>query len=160
LANKYPPNVGTVTLFYDAFRTPVAVPDRYRPSINLLGVQASNKIIAADGTRYFDNATGRLDFDINPDPSIFGSFLESGPIFQSSTAYGRSGPGAPTNQKLSFRHPSSTLRVVYYDGHVETMKQKQAWTDATPWYPGGSIYNGTSGTVESQAFHTNGQVLP
>jgi hypothetical protein len=40
------------------------------------------------------------------------------------------------------------------------MKQKQAWTDATPWYPGGSIYNGTSGTVESQAFHTNGQVLP
>ncbi len=140
------------------FTTPVAVNDNYRPRLDKVGIQASNKIFAADGTRYFDPP--RLDFDVNPNPGIYGSFTDSGPIFQNSTAYGRGHVGNPINQKLSFRHPGQVINTLYFDGHAGNLSSRQAWTDATPWYPGGSVYNGTSGTPESQAFHNAGDRLP
>jgi hypothetical protein len=34
------------------------------------------------------------------------------------------------------------------------MKAQDAWRDARPWYPGGSIYNGGSATYASQSFHS------
>lgn len=144
------------TLKY-GFTTPVAVRSGYRPRLDLVGTQPSNKVIVADGTRYYD--AGLLDFDVNPNPSIYGSFTESGPIFHSSTAYGRGFAGSPTNTKLSFRHGGKNLdfNVAYFDGHARVMKSKEAWTDATPWYPGGSRYNGTQGTPESAAFHNTPQ---
>lgn len=145
-------------LKYDAFRTPVAVPETYRPRITQVGIQASNKVLAADGTRYFEN--GRLDYDISLNPGTFSSFMDSGPIFDRSTAYGRRHQGSPTNHKLSFRHPGDTIRVVYYDGHVGTMKNAEAWKDANPWFPGGSEFNGGSATPEAAAFHQTGQILP
>lgn len=140
------------------FDDPVAVNPNYRPRLSLIGVQASNKVWAADGTRYMP-ANYRLDYDIGSNPDIYGSFMESGPIFVRSTAYGKDGPGKPYNLPLSFRH-NDTLRVVYFDGHVATMKQRDAWRDATPWYPGGSTFTGSNATPESVAYHRAGEVLP
>lgn len=154
-ANKYQ----GVALKY-GFTTPVEVKTNYSPKLHNIGVQASNKVFAADGTRYFDAATGRLDYDIGPNPSIYGSFTDGGPIFRNSTPYGLTGPSGRNGILLSYRHPQKSLRVLYFDGHVGEMSQKQSWTDATPWYPGGSKFNGGSATTESAAFHTNGQVLP
>ncbi|MFN7019794.1 MAG: type II secretion system protein [Phycisphaerales bacterium] len=132
-------------------QNPVAVNPRYQPSINMLGLQPSNKVFAADGTRYLDGNT--LDFDISPFAQTFSSFCDSGPIFQGSTAYGRNGPGSPNNLLLTFRHASKTLNVAYWDGHASPMKQVDAWRDATPWYPGNSTFNGLNATPESGAFH-------
>lgn len=145
---------------YDAFRQPVAVPETYRPRITQVGVQASNKVLAADGTRYFDGPTKTLDYDISLNPDTFSSFMDSGPIFDRSTGYGRRHAGSPTNHRLTFRHPGDTIKVVYYDGHVGTMKNTQAWTDAGPWYPGGGEFNGVSATPEAAAFHRPGDKLP
>lgn len=156
------PSGTLVLLKFDAFQTPARVPDRYLPRLDFVGVQAANKVLAADGTRYFDYAAGVLDFDPDPNPNIFGSFTESSPTFHGSTAYGRGRAGGASgiNWRLSFRHGNQTMKVVYFDGHVGQMTAKQAWTDATPWYPGGSIYTVGNGTPESQSFHQAGQVLP
>src|SRR5262249_4613891 len=99
-------------------------------------------------------------FDINPNPGIYGGFTDPGPIFDASTAYGRRGPGAPGNVTLTFRHPGRAIDIAYFDGHIGSMKSAQAWTDAAPWYPGGSIFNGTNGTPESNQPHPPGEVLP
>ncbi len=146
-------------LKFDSFQAPVSVSEGFRPNISKVGVQASAKVFSADGTRYLDNSL-RLDFDPHPQPGIFGSFTDSGPIFQSSTGYGKTPPGGPAAQKLTYRHPRGTLRVLYFDGHVSNMTQKEAWTNAGPWYPGNSTFNGNSGTSESNAFHRPGDVLP
>jgi prepilin-type N-terminal cleavage/methylation domain-containing protein/prepilin-type processing-associated H-X9-DG protein len=146
------------TILKYSFSTPVSVTANYLPRLDKVGTQPSNKIFAADGTRYFDPP--RLDFDVSPNPSIYGSFTDSGPIFQQSTAYGRGHPGNPINIKLSFRHPNQRINAVYFDGHAGDLSAQQAWKDATPWYPGGSIFTVGSATPESQSFHDAGQVLP
>ena len=40
------------------------------------------------------------------------------------------------------------------------MTQLQAWTDARPWYPGGSTFTGVGATPESKLFHQVGEILP
>lgn len=147
------------TILKSSFTTPVEVFEGFRPKISLIGVQPAKKIFAADGTRYLPSNL-RLDYDIGPNPSIYGAFTDSGPIFNNSTAWGKNAPGGKTAQKLSFRHPSNTLRVLFFDGHVEQMTQREAWTNAGPWYPGNSTFNGGSATSESIARHANGEVLP
>ena len=148
------------TLKY-GFTSPVEVFKGFRPRLSMVGVQASNKVFAADGTRYYDSSTGRLDYDIGPDPDIYGAFTDSGPTFHRSTAYGRAGPaGARGVATLTYRHPSTTIRVLYFDGHVGTMSQKDSWKDATPWYPGQSKFTGGDATPESAAFHQVGDILP
>jgi prepilin-type processing-associated H-X9-DG protein len=133
-------------------QNPVAVNPGYEPRLDLIGTQASNKVFAADGTRYYDS-DGTLDFDISPAAYTFSSFADSGPIFNGSTAYGQQGPGAPNNLKLTYRHSGEVINVVYFDGHARSMKQKESWTDATPWYPGRSLFNGVNATPESGNFH-------
>ena len=154
-ANKYQ---GLALKF--GFTTPVEVNVNFTPRIFQLGVQPSNKVFTADGTRYYESATARLDYDIGPNPSIYGSFTDAGPIFRNSTPYGRTGPAGSNGILLSYRHPQKTIRVLYFDGHVAEMTQKASWTDAAPWYPGGSKFNGGSATSESAAFHMVGDVLP
>ncbi len=150
-ARQYQSPAGPFTLSYTSFSTPVTVPLSYRPRLDLVGTQPSNKVIVSDGTRYLDTF---LDFDITPKPSIYGSFTDAGPIFNGSAAFGRDRPDSPKNWQLSFRHPGNSINVAYYDGHVGSMKNTQAWKDATPWYPGGSVYNsGGVGTPESQQYH-------
>jgi prepilin-type N-terminal cleavage/methylation domain-containing protein/prepilin-type processing-associated H-X9-DG protein len=146
--------------FLTSFSTPVRVRDTYAPRMDLVGTSPSNKVLVADGTRYLDGNT--LDFDISPSPSIYGSFTDSGPIFVRSTAYGPQAPGSPDNLKLTFRHRNESINVGYFDGHVASMTKIRAWTDAAPWYPGGSVFMGPqdSATPQSWQHHTLGEVLP
>jgi prepilin-type N-terminal cleavage/methylation domain-containing protein/prepilin-type processing-associated H-X9-DG protein len=133
-----------------AHQNPVVVNPSYEPRLDLLGAQPSNKVYAADGTRFYDS-DGTLDFDVTPSAQYFSSFADSGPIYNASNAYGKLGPGWPNNVKLTYRHLES-INVVYYDGHVRAMKLKESWTDPVPWYPGRSVFNGSNATVESGNF--------
>jgi prepilin-type processing-associated H-X9-DG protein len=141
-----------------SFTTPVRVPDVYRPRLDLLGVQPSHKVYAADGTRYLD--AGVLDLDITPSPAVNGALLDPGPIVQTSVAYGRGFASAPASHQLSFRHDGGQMNAAFFDGHIERLTQAQAWTDASRWYPGGSTFNGVGATPESATFHAPGSVLP
>jgi len=134
------------------------VPATYRPKIDLVGLQLSNKVMFADGTRFLD-PTG-LDFDVSPTPGWFGSFTSPGPTFHGDVSYGRSRYSDDRNVELSFRHGGG-INVAYYDGSVSGLSAKEAWTDASRWYPGGSVWVGGDGsTPESVQFHEPGQIFP
>ncbi len=156
--NRYRRGAGAPQGFllkFDAFGSPARVPDRYIPRLDFVGTQPSNKAFMGDGTRFYgqQGSLVEFDFDINSNPTIFGSFLSSGPIFNRSREYGRGSDAYPFNQELSFRHTGPSFNLGYFDGSVRSMKRKQAWTDASAFYPSGSIYNGADATPESQAFH-------
>jgi prepilin-type processing-associated H-X9-DG protein len=142
-------------LRYSTFTGPVIVNPKYAPRLEKVGVQASNKVFAADGTRYLPSAEQILDFDLTADPTFFGSFTDSGPTFHGSAAYGRASSGAltPQNQQLSARHGTrDRMNVAYYDGHVAITTLRDAWKNPVPWWPGGSTFNGIQATPESQQF--------
>jgi prepilin-type N-terminal cleavage/methylation domain-containing protein/prepilin-type processing-associated H-X9-DG protein len=144
------------------FDTPAVIPPSYRPRLDRVGTQPSNKVRFADGTRYYNGQF--VDFDWAPKSGIFGTFTASGPIFHGSAEYGRTHTSAtpPTNYRLSARHPGLLMDVAYFDGHVGSMRLLQAWTDPIPWYPGGSRWNpGGQATPESVQFMTGrSQVIP
>lgn len=134
----------------------------YRPREDLVGVEPSNKVLAADGTRFYSYQTKILDFDPSPTAEYFSSFGASGPIYHASTEYGRAAPfndGSDTNVKLSARH-GGRINVVYWDGHVESMAMTEAWTDPVPWYPGKTLFQGTNATPESKEFFPIGEEIP
>jgi prepilin-type processing-associated H-X9-DG protein len=141
------------------FNDPVRVKSGFRPRFDLVGSDLSKKIIVADGTRYFA-AQGNgaiLDFDIDCTPEFYGSFIDPGPIFHGSAAYGRgqSNQAAPGRHLLSFRHPGKRIDAAYFDGHGGSIKMEDAFTDAAPWYPSGSTWNpGTVATPESMAYYS------
>lgn len=139
------------------FSDPFTVPAGYQPRFDLIGAQASNKAILMDGTRYFPST---LDVQIDGTHSNAGSaFLDSGPSFEGSRAFGISTPSYPTNTKLTFRHGKNSINVAYFDGHVATMTEKQTRLDATPWFPGGSKYSGSRLTTGARNYMLN-EVLP
>jgi prepilin-type N-terminal cleavage/methylation domain-containing protein len=70
----------------------VHTPNNFRNRIDQVGVSVSNKVMIANGTRYFEN--GLLDFDPRPNPNSFGSFSSGTPQWTGNTAYGMNGPGA------------------------------------------------------------------
>ncbi|MEO0629893.1 MAG: prepilin-type N-terminal cleavage/methylation domain-containing protein [Planctomycetota bacterium] len=94
----------------------VHTPNGFRNRIDQVGISPSNKIMVANGTRYFEN--GLLDFDPRPTPTSFGSFSSGTPQWNRNTAYGRNGPGAPDNLLLSFRHSNNSINVVHFDGRT------------------------------------------
>lgn len=134
-------------------------PKKYRNKTTHVGTALASKVMFSDGTRFASNATG-LDFDGAADAGWGGSFIDSNPIVETSTAFGRdpfnSDVSTPTNQLLSFRHREG-LNVAYFDGHVAYMEQKEAYTDPNPWYPSGSIFTGLQATPESVAFMADQQ---
>ncbi|MCC6661650.1 MAG: prepilin-type N-terminal cleavage/methylation domain-containing protein [Phycisphaerales bacterium] len=139
------------------FRTPGDVPANYIPRVDRIGLQASAKVLVSDGTRYLaQSATGAiLDFDIDATPRWYGCFTDAGPIYHGSGAFGR-GPNqdaASGRHPLSFRHAGESINAAYFDGHVAGMKSSQAWSDATPWYPGGSVFDEPEATPESRAYY-------
>jgi prepilin-type N-terminal cleavage/methylation domain-containing protein len=146
---------GTTVGLYYGHKDPVQIPHSFRPRAELLGVQPHTKVMIADGTRYYDPPS--LDFDVSPVPGIYGAFHDAGPIFQDSTPYGRGHQGYPINIPLSYRHgkKKDTISVVYWDGHAGQMTRTQSYTDAAPWYPGGSTFTGAMSTPESLAFHNS-----
>ncbi len=127
----------------------------YFPRLDRVGVQLSGKVMFADGTRYMSRDLG-LDFDPDHEPSNFSSFYSNNPIVDGSTAYGRSpfsnAVRTPDNQLLSYRHPNNSINVTYMDGHVEGMSQEESYTNPNPWWPSGSVWNGTNATEESNDF--------
>jgi prepilin-type N-terminal cleavage/methylation domain-containing protein/prepilin-type processing-associated H-X9-DG protein len=132
------------------FTDPVTVPSGYVPRLDTVGAQPAAKAVVLDGTRYLP-ASKILDFDISP-TAIFGTFMDSSPIREQSTAWGRSAPGSPQNVPLSYRHGNfDRINVGYFDGHAAIMTAKQSWTEPTPWFPGGSTFTGNGATVESNA---------
>ncbi|HLO40514.1 MAG TPA: type II secretion system protein [Phycisphaerales bacterium] len=148
----------SIVLKYNEFQTPVRINPRFQPRFDLLGAQASSKILAADGTRYFE--AGQLDFDIAPSPGVFGSFTDPGAIFHGSTAYGRNFAGAPNNLLLSIRHRGEKLNAVMFDGHAETLAKTRYYEDASLWYPGGSVFNGGgAATPESMKKYKDGDFI-
>jgi prepilin-type N-terminal cleavage/methylation domain-containing protein/prepilin-type processing-associated H-X9-DG protein len=134
----------------------------YVPREDLVGLQPSNKVLVADGTRYYDFGQRILDFDASNTAEYFSSFGSSGPIFHGAREYGRACPGndgSDTNILLSARHDLS-INVAMWDGHVERMTMQQAWTDPVPWFPGRTVFNGTAATPESRAFYERGKRIP
>ncbi len=142
---------------HTSFQTPVAINPEYLPRIDLLGVRPAEKIWVADGTRYL-TGDGVLDINVSPRASIYGNSTSSGPTNDTSTAYGRRSASQGMQLPLTFRHDGSIL-TARFDGSVIPLTQTEAWTDAKPWYPSGSVYNGGGGTIESRDFHELGEVL-
>ncbi len=151
------------------WRGPAVIPDRYVPRLDDVG-NPSGKVFVADGTRYLTRS-GILDFDVNPIPKYFGSFTSSGPIYAASTAYGDKPnrpqfsdelrPGQPVhedNWKMSYRHRGQ-INAMMFDGSAQGMDRVTANTDATLWYPGGSVFTGDSATEESRDHHEEGEIL-
>jgi prepilin-type N-terminal cleavage/methylation domain-containing protein/prepilin-type processing-associated H-X9-DG protein len=147
------------------FKTPVDVPAVYRPRLDMVGLWPSAKILVSDGTRYLAKRLGSgsyLDFDIDATPRWHGSFTDPGPIFHKSIAFGRGlvQDADQDRRLLSFRHAGGSINAAYFDGHVGAMKSDEAWTNAAPWYPGGSTFNGLEGTPESNAYYARPDVSP
>lgn len=138
------------------FRDPVAIPAGYEPNIDKnWQLVPSNKVMHMDGTRYLDfdqtvNAY-KLDFDINPAPTRYGSFTDPGPILTISAAYGRSAPGQPFSASLSFRH-GRKKNAAFFDGSVRSVDQDTAYRRVDFYVPSGSRFVGGSlATPESLA---------
>lgn len=151
--DSFPPQY-TVSMI-SQYGSPVSVDKNYRARIDRVGTQISNKIMAADGTRYL-TSDGIVDFDIASNPDHFGSFGTSTPIFSGSRAYGRGPFGydpLPANgHTISMRHPGESMNAAYFDGHVESMSATEAWTDPNPWFPSRSVFNGNDATDEAIEF--------
>ncbi len=137
-----------------SFPDPATAPANFAPRRDRVGVQPSDKIIFADGTRYFTGPEDGsiLDIDVSPDATYFSFFGSNVPTYEQSVAYGRSGVGFPNNILVSFRHPGDAINATYFDGHVGKMDSDEAWTDPNPWHPSGSVWTGVGATDESKAF--------
>jgi prepilin-type N-terminal cleavage/methylation domain-containing protein/prepilin-type processing-associated H-X9-DG protein len=142
------------------FSQPVQTPITYLPRLSQVGFQPSHKVVAADGTRYF--AESGIDVEIVPSPTApGGSFMDSGPIFNNSRAYGHGTNSYPVNVELSFRHGGKDLmNGAFFDGHVGVIKSKQAYGDASLWFPSGSTFTGGNSTPEANQMWMIGQMIP
>lgn len=157
IANRFARN-GVTPVF--AFSTPVQIALTYQPRLSQVGFQPAKKVVVADGTRYFSESG--IDVEIVPSPTApGGSFMDSGPIFHNSRAYGRGTNSFPVNAELSFRHGGNdTFNVAYFDGHVGSMKSREAYTDASLWYPSRSIFTGGNATPEANEAWDVGDEIP
>lgn len=141
-------------------------PRRYRPRLDMIGVQPSNKVLSHCGTRYFDIGRRILDFSIGTTPRFFGSFTSSSPSFHESNEFGRDrwrrdgSVRDQTNVQLTFRHPGDRINVGRFDGSVDSMSSTQAWSDPVPWWPGGSVYRGGTPTPEVAQRYNNDDRIP
>jgi prepilin-type N-terminal cleavage/methylation domain-containing protein/prepilin-type processing-associated H-X9-DG protein len=140
------------------FDDPATVPAGYMPQLSKVGVQPSNKVLAADGTRYW--SIDHLDFDINPSPTYFSSFTDN-PAFDGSTAYGFNTIQSPQHQnlKLSFRH-SGNMNACFFDGSVRSLTSDVAWRKVEYWFPSGSTYTRTDSPRASWQEYPSNTPLP
>jgi len=144
----------------NTFISPVRINPTFRPRLDFVGTQPSNKIMIANGTRYYEN--GELDFDGRTAPRLYGAFTTSSPILRISPAYGDGAPDPTgTNKLLSYRH-GGTINVSYFDGHVGNLNEEESKSDPTPWFPSGSTWVGGNAAdqVEDSGRWTSGDKLP
>ncbi len=138
----------TTVQLWTQFRDPVTLPENYVPRLDRVGTVLSDKVMAMDGTRYYDPVARILDFDTSPSPRYFGSFCD-GPGYNDSAAYGRVRGGANgTNQLLSYRHNAS-VNAAFFDGSVRNIKQRDTYERIDYFYPSGGIFTGTDATPEA-----------
>ncbi len=138
-------------------------PRGFRHRMDRVGISASSKIMFSDGTRVWSDDRG-LTFDPATNPGFYGSFTSSSPIFEESSAYGRSSrrTTGTNNIALSYRH-SEAINTARFDGSVNSMSQIESYTDPNPWFPTGTTWSGNTNTVESEAFmeaQSNGRPNP
>lgn len=130
-------------------------PKGYMPNIMNVGKQLSNKVMFADGTRFWEDGSG-LDFSAEAITSISVDESDASPIFHRSIAYGRANGLSPSqmNIELSYRKQGGAgMYVTMFDGSLRYMTREESWTDPTPWYPSGSVWqNSENATPESQAW--------
>ncbi|MEM9063858.1 MAG: hypothetical protein AAGB51_00035 [Planctomycetota bacterium] len=151
---------------FGPFDTPFSAPRRYRWRVSQVGVQASEKAVVLDGSRYYTSGDG-LDTDVSTLPGLYGPFSDGGPTFASSRAYARpwiTRPGGIvqgdlTNFLLSVRH-NRAVNMGFFDGHVELVQEIDLYSNPVPMHPGGSTYTGSQATPEIAAAYETGDVLP
>jgi prepilin-type N-terminal cleavage/methylation domain-containing protein/prepilin-type processing-associated H-X9-DG protein len=149
-----------------SFRDQARVPVDYQPRLDKIGTTLSEKVLALDGTRYYEygpgGTPGFLDFDVNPAPGYFGSFADD-PQFHESRAFGRAlgdAAGRDFHWKLSFRHNNSS-NCIFADGSVRLKKNSDIWAKIEWFYPSNSIFIGGNGTTpEADARFSVTQRLP
>lgn len=133
-------------------------PRGFRHKITQVGTVVSDKIMAADGTRFWtDPGEGEVDgLSYNPTvaPKWYGNFTEPTPTFRESRAWGRESRSSPsqTNIKLSMRHGDRSVNAVYFDGSVRSMAATEMWRNPNPWHPTGTVWNDGDNTDESIMF--------
>lgn len=139
-------------------------PRGFRHKMTQVGTVVSDKIMAADGTRFWTdpgsgNGVGGLTYNPTVAPGRFGNFTGSNPQFRRSTAWGRESLASPsmTNLELSMRHGSEEVNALYFDGSVRGMNSEAMWTDPNPWHPTGTVWTNGDNTEESIAFMENQQ---
>ena len=142
---------------------PATLPRNFVPRLDRIGIQLSNKVMVADGTRYYsgDDFEKILTIEPSTNANNFGNFTASSPIFFNSREYGRgpannNGLGLP----ISFRHSGLTINTGRFDGSVQPMRTTQVWSDAVPWFPGGSEWRGGSATPETATRYRPLEILP
>jgi prepilin-type N-terminal cleavage/methylation domain-containing protein/prepilin-type processing-associated H-X9-DG protein len=154
---------GSAEQFQRGFPTPLTTPASFTPRMDKVGIQPSNKIMLADGTRYWIEDFGQkvLDFDPDADPTFYGSFTDPGPIFSGSRAYARSDSisAQRTNVKLSLRHTKS-INGAFFDGSVRFIPENDVYGRADYWYPSESIFTGGSATDEARARFATNKPIP
>ncbi|HEX2838135.1 MAG TPA: prepilin-type N-terminal cleavage/methylation domain-containing protein [Phycisphaerales bacterium] len=163
---KYTRRDGTVfTRDNLSFTSPIGVLREYQPRMDKIGLTPSDKVMALDGTRYYDygpgGSPGFLDFDVDANPTFFGSFTED-PCYNQSRAFGRGLGAAAGNRNhinLSFRH-NKGANCIYFDGSVRFARENVIWERADWFYPSGSIWRGPDATPEAAARFSVGQRLP
>lgn len=119
----------------------MTLPKGYRPKLSLIGTP-STKSLAHEGGRFWDSnlngGRGGLDYTTAVNTSGLssspqGNFASVGPYFSSgNTPSGMGGlarteSGEPTKQfkDLFLRHSANKMNVVFFDGHVESLDQRQ-----------------------------------
>ena len=155
-----------------SWRGPAVPPERYLPRLDRVGAQHSDKVFISDATRYVVSAA-LLDFDVNPRPRYYGSFTSSTPVYIASREFGRATQNPefaaenhgtnertvyPANARLSYRHRGGMM-TARFDGSAAYMTEAETKRDATPWFPGGSVFTGVNATPESLATHRENEVL-
>tara|TARA_R110000744_G_C19341380_1_gene559477 strand:- start:133 stop:1218 length:1086 start_codon:yes stop_codon:yes gene_type:complete len=135
----------------DLALTPVG----YSPNVHNVGMQPSNKVLFSDGTRFYTDSLG-LNIDIGTVAILNSRDSDIGPMLHGSAAYGRETSVSPSqmNLDLSYRkNGGEGMYVTMFDGSLQYMTREQSWTDPTPWYPSGSVWQSSeNATPESQAW--------
>ncbi len=133
-------------------------PKGFRHKMAQVGTVVSDKIMAADGTRFWtDPGEGEVDgLTYNPTlaPLWYGNFTEPTPTYRGSRAWGRESDASSsqTNVDLSMRHGDREVNAAYFDGSVRSLTSIEMWTDPNPWHPTGTIWTNGQNTEESIRF--------
>lgn len=133
-------------------------PKGFRHKMTQVGTVISDKVMAADGTRYWTDPgqgpVAGLSYTPVVAPGRYGNFTESTPTFDGSTAWGKNSnrSDSHTNIGLSMRHGDRKANVLYFDSSVRPMSAADMWTNPNPWHPTGTIWVDGDNTQESIRF--------